>query len=122
MGYKLGGSRPFFDTKNRTKRSQSKHFGLASLQSGEACLSVRLLIYSSDQPASPGKAGASTKTNKEANGEASLTALQRGKAGVQFSKSASNPRAKRPGSQRLAQIDTPANTKVRDTLNFPLLV
>jgi len=33
------------------------------------------LFYGSDQPASPGEAGASTETNKEANGEASLAAL-----------------------------------------------
>ena len=56
--------------------------GFASLQCREACLSVRLLIYSSDQPASPGEAGASTETDEEANGEASLAALLIGAADV----------------------------------------
>ena len=40
---------------------------------------------------------------------------------VEFSNSAKKPRAKRPANHRLADIDHQRNTKVRDTLNFPLL-
>src|SRR5947208_15620631 len=57
--YKLGRLNPLYAPIIRSTRLA---FGFASLQCGEACLSVQVLVYSSDQPASPGEAGASTET------------------------------------------------------------
>ena len=58
----MGSSRPIFrrNKPHKTVLCQSP-LGSAFPQSGEARLSVQLLIYSSGQPASPGEAGASTE-------------------------------------------------------------